>query len=89
MYYDAPLAKIIGRNESQLCFSFRHVARITALDGVGIVVGHGFCLFAAVEAEHALGVLGESLVATLHGVAMRRGGIFATAHLDYLAATVP
>ena len=47
-------AQFIFRNEDQFHISVVHIAILTALDGVWIIVGHRLLFHACIEPEHSL-----------------------------------
>ena len=79
---------IVG-HKPKLQFSFRHIAVVTPLDSVRVVVGHGFALLATVEAEDVVSFAVHGLLAPTHGFAVLCGRIFLLAHLYHGTAAVP
>ena len=89
MKNSARIAEFIFRDESEGRFAFGDVAVAAASDGVGIVRGESLLLLSGIEAEDALFVGLQCLLAAGHGLVMGRFGVFGLAYLDGGAAAVP
>ena len=87
--YYATLTKLIIGHKPKLQFTFHHIAVITPLDSVRVVVGHSFALLATVEAEDVVSFATHDFLAPAHGFAVLCGWIFLLVHLYHGTATIP
>ena len=89
MKNSARIAEFIFRDESEGRFAFGDVAVAAASDSVGIVIGESLLLLSGIEAEEALFVGLQRLLAAVHGLVVWSFGVFGLAYLYGCAAAVP